>query len=374
MSEPGRREAGPRPAGPAGAQMSLLLDRALAWVEANLSSFEPVRAAREPMLWEELPLIELAVACMCLRRQDLVPVTGRVSRLLEYVADRCTAAVFADRLFRRANAFAPHALLLGALQRCGFPAPDGQRQAIQRLVDAGGVTSATRYPHQVIELRYVLELGGFSHALPPYQDLCRGTILGGPINPIALADSDVYCLTHVLYYLSDYGARPLPALPASDRESAAWAVRQLLGLAARDRNCDLTAELLLCWPCLGMAADRYYTLGWRMLAGAQEPDGCLAGPWHDLGRAAALRGPAKQRYMFKHCYHTVMITLHAAAACAAAGLVPSTMTGGNAGRVRGGAQPPPGGWRDDRVIDLDPRVRELIPAIPGNEGEDDDYG
>ena len=105
-------------------------------------------------------------------------------------------------------------------------------------------------PFRLMDLRNVLDAGGFQHDLPQTEALYRSTLLHQRPLPHYLTNADVYCLTHAIFYVTDFGAALPGFVGPDDLTGHRTLVEQLLGLFVRLGDWDLTSELLLCRRCL----------------------------------------------------------------------------------------------------------------------------
>jgi hypothetical protein len=130
-----------------------------------------------------------------------------------------------------------------------------------------------------LEARYYGDLAGVAQPAVPYSELYRSTILGSSVSASDISDDDAYLVTHIAFYLGEFGAR-VPPLSPGDADHAAAVVAGLLERCVRrGHNWDLASELVLAQYCLG--GDPLRTSGGRDaiagLATAQLADGSLPG-------------------------------------------------------------------------------------------------
>jgi hypothetical protein len=161
----------------------------------------------------------------------------------------------------------------------------------------------------------VLDAGQFRHDLPSYAVLGQSSIVSKPVNVIYLTNAEAYSITHGLFYLSDFGSRPVVGLSQSQREHMEWVVDRILGMYIRAGNWDLVSELLVSCHCLGSTGSDTYALSWRALCGAQWPCGAVPGPYYKAEKANSLTGAKNREYVFEQCYHTTLVTALAGALC-----------------------------------------------------------
>jgi hypothetical protein len=185
---------------------------------------------------------------------------------------------------------------------------------IQWLIDNehGDLHNPSRAPNARLELRYVLDLGGFRHRLPAVGELYRRTILDSPLDIIYLSDLEAYAITHIVFYLTDFGGRPA-SLTDEQMERAKETVEQLTALYLADGNWDLTAELLSCRRMLDLPPSDLTAFGWRCLAEAQASSGMIPGPHYGPGVAESMPDAVRKGiYEFRSSYHTTLVTMLAA--------------------------------------------------------------
>jgi hypothetical protein len=292
-----------------------LLLGVLSWLEEHVDQFDPFRDRREPALFGELPMVELALLCMCLTREFGASRPEAVERLLDFLLPIYRRPAFRERLFRHPEEFVSHAFLRSALRECGAIDRTPDRDEIQRVVDRDDLATITRPPHRMLELRYALDLGGVRHSLPSYATLARHSVLARPLKVPALTDAEAYVVTHVLFYVSDLGHREANGLPGSYLSNARVAVERLLGMYLNAGNWDLVGELLLSLHCLRQTGSDLYDFGLASLAAAQLPSGAVPGAHYRPEKLAALAEPERTAYLFRRCYHTTIVAGLVAALC-----------------------------------------------------------
>ncbi|QXJ22478.1 hypothetical protein AGRA3207_003481 [Actinomadura graeca] len=285
-------------------------ERALLWCTQRLPFFDPRRRRppAAPDAFPEGPLLELVIlGRLAAERGGFGPVTRlETDRALDLAAEVFAGPACQER-FARVHALFPHyAALAILLERTGrTPVPHLNSYLRDRVAAAGGSTHAlARTAAGLLELRYYLDLGRVEHLLPPVGDLIGRSLLAERLSLCHLSDLDAYAITHVIFAVTDMGARPYPR--GETVGNARALVRLLLAEYVAWRNWDLTAELLLCWRALGLPPDGLTDVAWRCLQGAQHPDGLVPGPHHDPRDGGA---PGQ---VFATCYHTTLVTAMAA--------------------------------------------------------------
>ncbi|MBP2473990.1 hypothetical protein JOF53_002862 [Crossiella equi] len=305
----------PRPLGPP-IGGGTLLATTLAWLVEHLGLFDPDgegRALTEAGQFSAV--LELAVVTRALCHRQLPAEAGElVARCADLVAHVLTRPWFRDGPLRSPTRFRYLAWMLGAVRGCGRETPREAEAAVRRLVDLahGGLYNPAHPASGRLELRYVLDLGGYPHRLPGLAELYRAGVLGAPVDPVHVTELEVYDVTHAVFYTTDMGLRPPEALTAEEIATAARVVDDLLPHVVAAHNWDLTAELLMCARALGGGHGPVHHFARGCLDRAVLPGGAVTGPHFDPERCAALAPEHRVRYVFNRCYHTTLVAALAA--------------------------------------------------------------
>lgn len=296
-----------------------LLDGTTGWLAEHLEWFSPQRWARflpcRP--FPPGPALELLGLCRCLRRGPAAAGTAALGETaLDLGAQLVDADAFRDGLYRCDHLFSYHLYLLALVHSGGRRRPD-LLDAAGRLLDAtaGVRAGALRSTQELVELRYVLDVAELAATLPAMDVLVTRSALATGLPPAPLTDNEVYALTHLVFYATDFAGRRAVAV-APDTTGL---VRALTGVYAAVGNLDLTGELLLCADALGLDLDgvipeRVVAQGWRTLLTGQRPDGSVPSPLFDPVVDARLTGEQRVAYRFGTSYHTTIVAAMAATA------------------------------------------------------------
>ncbi|MFG2445264.1 DUF6895 family protein [Nocardia fluminea] len=293
-----------------GAPTEPTLDVTLDWLADRLRWFDPTQWERflPPRQFREGTALELLVLCRILRRgrwRDHPLVDGAIELAHRLVS----TAAFHEAVGRDYEKFAYRAYLVALLADLGHPLPDAAERVRTVLeTGCGGRQGAWHTPLSRLELRYVLELGGFAHALPPTHELIGASIAGAAPDPLYLRDDEVYALTHVMFYATDFAADPMRIeLGLVDT------IRTLLGAYLAAGDMDLAGELLLCLLAIAPNDCPITAHGWSTLGRRKLADGAVPGPLFDLTRWSGLHGEVAEAFAFGTCHHTTMVAAMAAA-------------------------------------------------------------
>ncbi len=295
--------------------------RGLEWIEANRAHFALGASPRDAHdLFPMKALAELArVADVLLRQVALDAATRtRAERLLRFAWDEFGGGdVFAEVLAR-----GPW-LVLGTMYAI-FEA-NGYSHAATRerlsLLSGGAPVDARLFPRHLAvapaapapfagDAAAVLALGlalaGRRMGLPfswSEERLLPLTGLGRRPDIASLSEPEAYSLTHVAFFVTDFGLDPA-ALDAASRaylrERGPLWMEDLL----RRADLDLYAELAMALACIGEPLPGEVE---RVLCDAQDKDGSLPGPSRPRQRTDAEPEPARRRFLER--YHTTLAAM-----------------------------------------------------------------
>ncbi|KAA8886354.1 hypothetical protein F3087_24250 [Nocardia colli] len=287
-----------------------LLDTALDWLAANLRWFDPVHWDRflPPRQFREGTVLELLVLCRILRRGERHD-HPLIDGALELAYTLVSAESFHAALGRGDEKFPYRAYLVALLADLGRPVPTAaERVRTVLTTGCGGWNGTWRTPLSLLELRYVLELGQFPNSLPSTADLLSRTIVTAGPDPLYLRDDEVYALTHVVFYATDFAARSMHIDP-----ELIDTMRTLLGTYLALGDMDLAGELLLSLHAVHPGDCTITAHGWDSLARHRLSEGAVPGPLFDPVRWSGLRAEVAEAYAFGTCHHTTMVAAMAVA-------------------------------------------------------------
>jgi len=288
---------------PAGMVPSAVAERSVRWIHDNLSYFDPFAKSSISQDLRHKALAELVLLCLLLRRHENFRALPEMRDVMAFVVGLNDNAFFEASLCRWNDALVPVLILAATLEAYGLTSENNRRQMVQRVVRHSNVCIIERIPYRQLELRHILDAGGFAHGLPSYRELWSRTLVAHRPNLMFLSDDDVYGITHALFYVSDFAARSIDFLSPQEVEHIHEAVTHLLGVYIRRKNWDLAAELLAAEKCLGRTS-RHSVMGWRLLMEAQQADGRMDGPY--LKKLADNERDAE--HLFDACYHTTLVS------------------------------------------------------------------
>lgn len=280
------------------------------WINHNLYEFNPFRNASEIDPLRSKAVAELAFMCMYYTRCKNINQDECIRKCIIFLLDIVNKPLYREKLIRSPALLTLYGTVYVALRKCGFEDPD-LREMFQSVLDQGYATKIERIDFRKMDLHYLLDCGDFEHDLQPIENLYNETILSKKPQILYLRDSDVYSITHTLFYLTDFGDRPIPLSLQDQVEDVRWLVAALLGLYLRENNWDLVSELLLCCLCLHWRPPIIYEVAWEGLMHNQNADGSIPGPSFSSEHLNKLNEKERTSYCFEQNYHTTLVTLMA---------------------------------------------------------------
>jgi hypothetical protein len=299
------------------AQLCLRAADAVEWLTANLDRFSPVSDGRLSKSGLQA-VAELAILyshlASCASPATL-PLRGSLPVWRAFLVERCEANFYAERVRRdplRAYYLALPYLMLRA---GGYRSP--QYEDALRQMRRWGLPEATEVvPYRRLDRRYFLWRSGWARQEPNWLRLYRDTGLFRWRGSTYVDEEGAYAITHTLFYLTDFGRRPLPLSEAAAERIVAL-VESLLVHYWRLSHWDLVGELLMNLECLDRRGSVFYAGAARAFLRAWRRDGSVPpspAAIMDLRSAAPSERPS---LAFRSCYHTTLVgVLYASTALA----------------------------------------------------------
>lgn len=249
---------------------------------------------------------------MCgLYKKKYVRSDERIERIISHVMKVLDTTKHYEMIPRRPSFVLPYATIYSSLHECGYDLHPLD-EIIQTSIDSGYVTVMECPSSQKMDLCYTLTKGGFKHAFPKLKELYEKTILSKnpPILHIPL--DDIYAITHIIFYLTDFGFAKSDLIPTKDLESIKWVITNLIGFSILQKNWDTLGELLLCCDLMDYYPSPLYELGWEKIINSQLSDGCVPSPFFEIKKYENMDETTKKAYYFEQNYHSTLVAAIAA--------------------------------------------------------------
>jgi hypothetical protein len=290
-------------------RLHMLVDRAFDWIMSNLEFFDPFNNVtnHDKFLLANKPLLELSVLCMLYYQREGSNPDPRAQKFVSFIHDIWKKPNYSERVVRNPNVFRIFPMVYIALQHCGS-LDHSYDEIIQRILDQGYATAVEQIPFRGMDLRHMLDKGGFKHNVPSFNQLYQMSLLAKTPSVIYLTNEDVYCITHTLFYLGDFGLRPIDVIPEEQLPTIHWMIDTLLGIYLCMKDWDLVAELLLCCQCLRWYSSIIFSIAFNALLDAQLLDGSVPGPMFSKDEMQNLDESERKIYCFNQNYHTTLVS------------------------------------------------------------------
>ena len=181
-----------------------------------------------------------------------------------------------------------------------------ERDYYRHLSRIGFFEGMDRVPYREMDLAYSLGLMGEKNSGNAMAAWCRDTAFGQSLHISRYTFDDLYSITHAVFYLTDFGTRPLETyIDHATASRVRHEIRNLTGVVLRADNIDVLGELLLCWLFCQVPNNDLNLLIFRSalerLLSATTPDGAVAPSRRVYERVRT--GQAR----FEDIYHTTLV-------------------------------------------------------------------
>lgn len=259
-------------------QLSFGPDKVVA--ETAILAYAAAGATANPVVTQKVAALADVIAPLCRSRGTLVDLALRPTRAFKYAV--------------------PHVLL----SRLGRTDDDFDA-FLSRQCDSAQQKAIDLSPCARLERQWLIQTW---HRRSPSQsrtDLV-GTVADLPFDVLGASRDDLYALTHILFYLSDFGRQPSPGVPRGNGAVLAD-VQACLARCLDAEDYDLCGELLMAWPELRAPWDPVPAFCFRVLAGVEDAVGVLPCGNMDHKRSSAMAPAARRRYARAIAYHTAYV-------------------------------------------------------------------
>lgn len=324
--------------------------------ESPLYSFGPEKPVAETAM-----LIYAASACR--HRSNVSSKVHELARIL--VPHARSDRVFADIALHPALAFTfavPHVLLT----RLGYP-DSSFDDFLKSCLSSDAINGHERTPLSSLERRWIRSLWTGEKPDGAWQATLRASVLSSPLDILGGLREDVYALTHLIFYCTDFGFRSW-RLPR--RRSVILAeASSLLAKYLDSEDYDLSGELLLSWPFTGGRWSPSAVFALRVLASVEQEVGILPCGNVNVARLNRLEGEERTRYALGTAYHTAYVMGFLCAACLRSDRLPPVKIAGPRvepsclTRLRGYIEDDHGHWHSEFSRLSDDEQQVLTPFI-----------
>jgi hypothetical protein len=289
-----------------------LQSKAINWIFSNRNQFLSLEKA-EDFNDHIKRMGELVLLCQLYKTIMPRTLNLQIDKLLYLGIKKLNEPDYVEQIIRSSNRFVssliPFATICCSLYKCKYE--------IKPLSDILSKLVETRYPilrdlppSRLMDLCYSLDTMSISNSFPKVASLFKKTLLAKNPPILYLSQLDVYAITHIIFYLSNFGLRKIEETTTSQMHYICWLIDALMGLFLYQKNWDIVAELLMCHQCLNFYSEPLCSIAWNNLMRTQKEDGSLTGAT-STGLTINDEIKGSNNYEFKENYHTTIVTLAA---------------------------------------------------------------
>ena len=162
----------------------------------------------------------------------------RIKKIISFTTEQLGRVGYLDGLVRMPESLTPYAFIYKSLYECGVKLQEF-RNAIMAAVDQEAVNSRERIPFGMMDLCYALNKANIRNPFPTLRSLYHKTLLAKDPAILSLNLNDAYDITHIIFYLSDFGFRKFTEISAQQLPKVRWIITSLTGLYLRDQDWDI---------------------------------------------------------------------------------------------------------------------------------------
>lgn len=278
------------------------------WINNNKNEFFPLCTNKINPLRSKA-IVELAFMCMYYSRFYDINNDKMMANTLSFLIKTIKTPIYRERIIRNPALLSMYGTVYVALRNCGYE-DKNLRKMFQTVLNQGYATKIERIGFRKMDLFYLLACGNFEQDIS-IEKIFSETILSTNPPIIHLLDSDVYSITHTLFYLTDFGRKDISFISQKKQKYIKWLITILLGIYIRERNWDIVGELMIACICIQWYPTTLLNLGWEELIENQLFDGSIPGPSFSLEQYNKLDASNKRTYIFEQNYHTTLVTFMA---------------------------------------------------------------
>lgn len=293
------------------ATLTASIDKSLEWIYNHLDFFR----LPDYDLWEEQFMdmhrkrfAELALLLSFLSKSDRWPGDHRARAIADFVATAAETSLTRFDLSRNLNLVPYYLVIRNGLLSIGKDIA-GLQYKLQQIADAGFILQIERCVWNNIDLRYNLDGSGIKHTLPAYDAQYRSSSLFHFPGLPYIRENDCYAITHLIFYLSDFGSLDIRPMLQDKYEEVKYKVGLLLGYYAHKQEWDLVAELLMCCHMMDYRDFPLYDLCWELFMASQGPEGDFTSPY--IQSRLGIEHLATEEERFQTNYHTTLVSVFA---------------------------------------------------------------
>lgn len=175
-------------------------------------------------------------------------------------------------------------------------------ETLEFLNRNGYLYACEECPYRILERNLLFWRSKYLNQEPEWDSVYQSSILSKEVNPIYLDDMHVYYITHTLFYLTDFGNRPL-LLPNKEIRRITDLLESLLLHYVRIGNWDLVGELLINLTSLNQNNSIIYSECSKMFQNTWKQDGSVP----KQKEVSQLSHTYNNEEIFNYHYHSTIV-------------------------------------------------------------------
>jgi hypothetical protein len=281
----------------------------LDWVTVNLPRFTPDldRLSTTLGTFGELAILYAYAEAWRSALADHLPLDRHLPAWRRLIVSQCQAQGYVESARKQLCIAYAFVLPYLMLRTTGYRSSEYEH-LLRRMQWWGYPAESEAVPYRVLDREFFLWKAGSTAAEPNWYSRYRATTLGMCCSPVYLDLESAYSVTHTLFYLTDFGGRPL-TLPTDELRYIQRLVTALLVHYGRVGNWDVLGELLMMVPSVGGCNATVYEWAAGSFARARRADGTVPGNTSVATTLLEASESAIDDLCFQHCYHTTLVAL-----------------------------------------------------------------
>lgn len=245
------------------------------WIQTNAKRFHPIGRGKAVSERALKALVEALLVCELSSASRRFSKHPAVQKLLSIGSLTWADEQYLSRALRRPSAFRLYFATLASLIRCGTQIKRRDKTLVLQLIRRGYATLLDEAPMMQLDSIAVLHRLGLRRNFlrESSRSIIRRSLIGRRLPPLEMTRMDVYNLTHLVFYLTDWGSRKRTSLSNADLAYARWAIRLLMPVYVAIEDWDIVGELLIAACCINSWNEPGTRRALSSLAEAQEDDG-----------------------------------------------------------------------------------------------------
>jgi hypothetical protein len=223
------------------------INKSLDWIVEHLDCFiipEYNVKKQEGTTKEKKALCELACTLIIIQKTPSFINDTRINKIKKHVHKLALTKNFEFNMQNDMSLFPFYLMVYVSLREIGIEI-DSHRKILKNLLNHNYIGHTEKTPWQLCDLKYFLDKGGFENQIPKYETLYASSSLKFLPNPLFNRTIDSYAITHLLFFLSDFGSNDITGLLGEKASETKSYIEALTKMYTHNRDWDLLGELLI---------------------------------------------------------------------------------------------------------------------------------